>query len=67
MKILLGAATLSFVLAFFEDAEEGAPTQLKTQARLKLGCTAAQARRCREKYFAAVLSRPISWFRPNST
>ena len=23
LKILLGAATLSFVLAFFEDAEEG--------------------------------------------
>ena len=28
VKILLGAATLSFVLAFFEDGEEGARSRV---------------------------------------
>ena len=32
------------------------------QTALATRVAAAQARRCREKYFAAVLSRPISWF-----
>ena len=32
------------------------------QTALATRVAAAQARRCREKHFAAVLSRPISWF-----
>ena len=35
---------------------------ITTQTALATRVAAAQARRCREKYFAAILSRPIAWF-----
>ena len=39
---------------------------ITTQTALSTRVAAAIARRCRERYFAAVLSQPVSWFDANN-